>query len=466
MLRNFLGLVLLLTLMLGAAPASASPTTSVPAARHAEAVSRPVAVPFRDGRGLEVLAADNIGARQWRLTVRTDELAKPVRVTVLLPRGYKNSTRRYPVLHLLHGTSGGATDWLENGDVIRSTRDLRLVVVMPDGGYEGNGGSWWTNWVDQTTPLGKANWENFHIEQLVPWIDDNLRTIPGRHGRAIAGLSQGGFGAFSYAARHPDLFVSAASFSGAPDIARNPLAATAGSAVVGAIMTGLNGVQPFAAFGDPVLDSIIWKGHNPADLVTNLSATDLHLWTARGTPGELEEEPLPNPGSVAIETITHLSTRFFADAADAAKVPYQLTDYGNGTHTWPYWSQHLREYLPSLMAVFAERRAVPKKARYRSIDKVWTQWGWRVNNKRSTQHAWSALRGAHKGGFTLVAGNDAVVRTPKWFRPGQKFTVRYDGGTGPAKVTARKSGRVKVRVTPQTRPLQPNTPVRVVLTRR
>ena len=59
-------------------------------------------------------------------------------------------------------------------------------------------------------------WETFHIDQLIPWIDHNLRTVADRRGRAIAGLSQGGFCSMSYAARHPDLFGVALSFSGAP----------------------------------------------------------------------------------------------------------------------------------------------------------------------------------------------------------------------------------------------------------
>ncbi len=84
-------------------------------------------------------------------------------------------------------------------------------------------------------------WETFHIGQLVPWIDANLRTRRSRGGRAIAGLSQGGFCSMSYASRHPDLFGTALSYSGAPDIAESPEAAAGGAAVVGGIEVGLDG---------------------------------------------------------------------------------------------------------------------------------------------------------------------------------------------------------------------------------
>ncbi|WP_121258903.1 alpha/beta hydrolase [Nocardioides ferulae] len=463
MTRRLLALLLsfavALAVLVGVQPFTPAPAiASAPAGESATATG-----PFRDGRGLQVLSAERVGVRQWRLVLATAELARPAHVVVLLPRGYQRTSRRYPVLHLLHGTSGGADDWVEDGKVGAATRELPLIVVMPDGGYDDNGGSWWTDWVDQGTALGAANWETFHIGQLVPWVDDNLRTLPGRRGRAIAGLSQGGFGAFSYAARHPDLFVSAASFSGAPDIARNPLARTAGSAVVGAIMTGLNGVQPFAAFGDPVADAIIWQGHNPADLVDNLAHTDLRLWTARGTPGELDEE-LPDPGAVAVEAITHLSTRFFADAADAAGVRYRLTDYVDGTHTWPYWTRSLREYLPGLMRVLAEKRTRPGQVGYRSIERVWEQWGWRVRSLRDAEHEWSALRGADRRGFTLVAGSEAVVTTPRWYQPGARYQVAYRGGEGPARVRVLPSGRLRLRVAGVQQPMR-NSEVHVTLQR-
>jgi diacylglycerol O-acyltransferase / trehalose O-mycolyltransferase len=72
-----------------------------------------------------------------------------------------------------------------------------LITVMPDIALSDGGGGWCTNWPD-----GAQSWERFHIDQLIPWIDSNLRTIATRSARAIAGLSQGGFCSMSYAARH------------------------------------------------------------------------------------------------------------------------------------------------------------------------------------------------------------------------------------------------------------------------
>lgn len=401
--------------------------------------------PFRSGHGITVTSAERVSAREWRLVVSTAALQRPVRVDVLLPVGYDRTTRRYPTLYLFHGTSGGAHDWIELGNVAASTATLPAIVVMPDAGYDGNGGSWFTNWADQRTPLGRADWETFHVDQLVPWVDANVRTRPARGARAVAGLSQGGFGAFSYAARHPDLFVAAASFSGAPDIAAYPLTRSAGPIVVGAIMTGLNGVQPNAPFGDPVTDRLRWRGHNPASLVGNLRETDLRLWSGNGAPGSADDLEAV-PAGVAIEAITSLSTQHFARAADAAGVRYELTEYGAGVHSWDYWAQDLRDYLPHLRSVFAERRDRPARVDYRSVERTWRQWGWRVAIDRSAELAWSGLRDAGRRGFVLEGG-PARVTTPATYSPGRVYRVHYSGGAGPARVVADGRGRLRLFVT-------------------
>ena len=105
------------------------------------------------------------------------------------------------------------------GDAQQVIGNREMITVMPDIAINDGGGGWCTDW-----PNGAQSWETFHIDQLVPWVDSNLRTIPTRAGRAIAGLSQGGFCSMSYAARHPDLFSIALGYSGAPDIYYDPSA--------------------------------------------------------------------------------------------------------------------------------------------------------------------------------------------------------------------------------------------------
>jgi S-formylglutathione hydrolase FrmB len=104
---------------------------------------------------------------------------------------------------MFHGTSGGAADWTTMGDAAGTTAGRDLIVVMPDAGVNSDGGGWFTDWVNGGR-FGPPRWETYHVFHLIPWIDANLRTVASRAGRAISGLSQGGYGAMAYAARHPD----------------------------------------------------------------------------------------------------------------------------------------------------------------------------------------------------------------------------------------------------------------------
>src|SRR2546423_582018 len=154
---------------------------------------------FKDRPGLHGRAGAQLDPRLVEVTVTTTALPGPAHVRILLPSNYYSKpTQRFPVFYLLHGTSGGASDWTEKGSAERTTEGLPMVVVMPDIALNDDGGGWCTNWPD-----GEYSWETVHIQQLIPGVDANLHTIAPRKGPAIAGLSQGGFCSTSYAARHP-----------------------------------------------------------------------------------------------------------------------------------------------------------------------------------------------------------------------------------------------------------------------
>jgi S-formylglutathione hydrolase FrmB len=413
------------------------------------------AVSFGDADGLQVVSVQQLDDRLWQVSVESAALGRPVRVRILLPGDYTSTTTRYPVLYLFHGTSGGAPDWTTQGDAEATTAGRPLIVVMPDAGFNDDGGGWFTNWVNTTTKLGPSEWETFHVDQLIPWVDANLRTIATRAGRAIAGLSQGGFGAMSYAARHPDMFAVAASFSGAPEIDRDPVVVPFSTAIVEAIGVYLDGVPYGSIFGDCTRDEINWRGHDPATLLTNLRGMSLYMWTATGFPGPLDTGP--NLAASGIEAITHESTMLFHEHLNQAGIPNHYDDYVFGTHTFPYWARDLREFIGPLMNEFANPPSAPAKINYESIDATWTQWGWTVANHRATAQAFSSLINATAGGFSLRGLGSADVTTPALYAPGSVHAVTIAGrrtsvtadGTGALHVTVPlgRSGPVTTRVT-------------------
>jgi S-formylglutathione hydrolase FrmB len=304
-----------------------------------------------------VLTTQRTGDRVVSYTVSTPSLqmssTTPLSVHVVLPAGYdQNAHRRYPVLYALPGTSNKASVWLSNIHTVQLTAKLPIIVVIPDGTYNADGGGFYTDWVDRTTSRGVANWETFHTKELVPWIDARYRTIASRAGRAIVGISQGGFGSMSYAARNPGLYGAVASFSGAVDIYQGAKCQIGAAALIAGIMTGLNQVQPFAPFGNPVTDAANWKAHDPGSTVKNLAHTRIDLYTSEGVPGQSDIGDPAMPGTVGMEAILHQSNLCFKAAADHAGVGYHWHSYVVGTHAWVYGDRALRDYLPRLMAFF------------------------------------------------------------------------------------------------------------------
>jgi S-formylglutathione hydrolase FrmB len=409
-----------------AALAAAVPWLAAPAARGAPA------------GGAEVVASRQVDARLLELTVRTPALRAATRVRVLLPTGYDRSPRRrYPVLYLLHGAGDDYRGWTRSGQVERTTAGKPLVVVMPDGGL----GGWYTDWHNDGKG-GPPEWETYHVEQLVRLVDHRFRTVAARRGRAIAGLSMGGFGAFSYAARHPDLYAAAASFSGGVDLNQRLYGAPAGEVAVEATEIR-DGGHPGSAFGDFTTDNIRWRGHNPPDLAVNLRGLALGLYTGDGQPGG----PLGGGAPDIIELGAHDMSAHVHARLRALGIPHVWDDYGPGSHTWPYWARDLRRALPWMLRRFAHPAASPARVTYTSTERAYRVYGWRVALRRPNVE-FSTLRGAGRRGFTLTGSGLATVATPARYRPSGVYRVRVSGAGATTTRTrvADRAGRLRIGV--------------------
>ena len=120
---------------------------------------------------------------------------------VILPVDYEASpTTRYPVLYLLHGLTGHYTDWVAKTNVANYAAHLPLIIVMP----EGNNG-WYTD--SASVPTDK--YESYILQELIPDVQRRYHTIEDRSGRAIAGLSMGGYGAIKFGLKSPGMFIFA-----------------------------------------------------------------------------------------------------------------------------------------------------------------------------------------------------------------------------------------------------------------
>lgn len=169
-------------------------------------------------------------AAQSRLetfTLHSEILHADKSCTVYLPDGYdRDTTRRYPILYLLHGAAGCHTDWSVKGNMrqiadeaIASGAARPLVIVMPDASGEGEN---YTGRHMGYFDVPGWEYERFFFEEFRPGIEEHYRIEADKRHRAISGLSMGGGGTAVYALHHPELFGSACPMSGLLDVFPGP----------------------------------------------------------------------------------------------------------------------------------------------------------------------------------------------------------------------------------------------------
>ncbi|HET6811765.1 MAG TPA: alpha/beta hydrolase family protein [Acidimicrobiales bacterium] len=293
------------------------------------------------------------GCDQAQPTLRTITVPPPAgvhvvddRVDVLVPPGYCASGRHYPVLYLLHGAGDTYRSWSANTDLVSFERAhaFPLIIVMPDGGHNATAG-WYSDWLD-----GRYQYEAFDTGVLPRYVDSRYRTVRGDRG--IAGLSMGGFGALSFAARHPGMYRVAASFSGAVDM------------LYGAPASGVIFDQLHDAYGTPNEDvwgsqagnESVWAAHNPASLAAKLAGTALFLASGTGTPGGAQGDDPGNPGGYGLEHGVFQMNLSLVRALDRAGVPHTDDFYAGGYHGWPYWQADLHWALPQIASILGPSR--------------------------------------------------------------------------------------------------------------
>ena len=291
------------------------------------------AAPARDGA--RVVAVHRVADRQLDLTISSPALGRTAPVRLLTPDGWSpGGHRHWPTLWLLHGCCGDYTSWTAMTDVARIPALRHVLVVMPEAGVTGFYSNWWNHGAG-----GAPAWERFHLGEVRQIVE---RSYGAGRDRVVAGLSMGGFGALSYAGRHPGMFRAAASYSGVVD----PLYSPGGPDNVLEIARG-QGADPLALWGDPVAQRPIWAAHDPYWLAPALARMPVFLSSGDGTAG-----PYDQPGATsAYETLFDAEGHHLADRLTALGARHLVTDfYGPGTHSWPYWQRELHRSLPMLLA--------------------------------------------------------------------------------------------------------------------
>ena len=314
-------LLLLAALLLP--PAVTRAQANAPQANAPAAQARPEAEKKKDEKKKE-------GPRRYE-TVQFESrlVGAPLPYNVILPANYRRGSskhRRYPVLYLLHGLAGGAGDWVSTrAHLADHAARYDIIVVVPEGRN-----AWYTD--SATAPNEK--FESYFVEELIPDVERRFRAIPAREGRAVAGLSMGGYGSLKFALKHPELFAFAGSMSGA-------LAAASWLPD-----------EKLLEFVRPSIARVYGPAGEPDNETRR--ANDIFRLVRGLTPEQTRALPFLYL-DCGTEDFLIGTNRDFSALLIEKKVPHEYRELP-GAHTWPYWDQQVQEILR-----LAARRLAPAR---------------------------------------------------------------------------------------------------------
>jgi S-formylglutathione hydrolase FrmB len=240
-------------------------------------------------------------------------LGHPVQYCVILPPSYDSSKQSYPVLYFLHGLGSNSEILINSGgmDLINDLWSQKQIgeflIVTPDAGR-----SFYINSRD-----GKVRYEDFFIHEFIPYIEKRYRVLADREHRGVSGVSMGGYGAFRFAFRYPQLFGSMSAHSAAL-LATLPTVNS--SDYQGAVLNRILG----GAFGSPP-DAAYWKQNNPFTIVGNgARSAGLKIYFDCGT----EDDYGFDAGA-----------KSFHELLDSRHISNEFHLYPGG-HDWNYVAEH------------------------------------------------------------------------------------------------------------------------------
>ncbi len=263
-------------------------------------------------------------------------LRQLVHYCVQLPADYgapdaRRPPRRYPVLYLLHGLGQNEQTLFDTGgwtlieDLRRQHKIGDFLIVAPEGRR-----SFYINSAD-----GSVRYSDFFLQEFIPHIEHTYRVRTGRSGRAITGISMGGYGALRFAFAHPDLF-AAVSAQSAALITQTPKeldAAEKSGAPLGRLLG--------AAFGQPV--RVAHWNQNSVFALARANPPGLMRLAIYFNCGQSDDYGFED-GAAALHR-----------QLQAAGVKHEYHLYPGG-HSLTYFLSHMEEVMQFHSRVFAEQK--------------------------------------------------------------------------------------------------------------
>jgi S-formylglutathione hydrolase FrmB len=246
--------------------------------------------------------------------IQSKLMRQQVSYCVLLPPGYDSAkSEHYPVLYFLHGLGGDEQMLLDSGawNLVENLWEQHKIgeylIVAPAGDT-----SFYINSHD-----GRRRYEDFFVQEFMPFIEHRYRIRAVRASRGITGISMGGYGALHIAFRHPERFASVSAHSPAL-IEKLPAVNSAvfRQSPLSRILGGVFGSPPENAF---------WQQNSPLTLARTAHLEALHIYFDCGDQDDYGFEA----GAAALHKLL---------AARGIAHEYHLYP---GGHTWAYFAEHL-----------------------------------------------------------------------------------------------------------------------------
>lgn len=279
----------------------------------------------------KLVSTRHIAGELYQVDVYSPSMDKVITNELLLPGGLENTTLR-PSFYLLLGADGGRDgSWAERSNYEEFFAGKNVNVVAP----VGSGGSMIADWQRDDPMLGRSKWATYMSRELPHVIDTEFH---GSGRDAIAGVSMSGGAALNLAAKNPDRFVAAGSYSGCPSTL-----GYAGDFHVRASVAFRLG-SPDNLWGPSGTQA--WQDNSPAMHPELLRGTAVFVSAAHGTAGELDgadaagsSRVIPvNPGEIN----AFACSSYFVSQARAAGVDVDFYEMAEGYHTWGQFEHQMR----------------------------------------------------------------------------------------------------------------------------
>jgi len=245
-------------------------------------------------------------SRRW---YNSPSLGMDRRITIYTPAGYEKSKEKYPVLYLLHGMGGDEEAWINLGrtsqildNLIAQGKAKPMIVVMPNGNVvqEAAPGESSLGFYKPTMQLPNTMDGRYEetFKDIIAFAESNYNVITSKAGRAIAGLSMGGYHSLHISRYYPNTFDYIGLFSAA--------------------------IMPNDKVTSKVYENV------DATLQQQMKNGYRLYWIGIGK----------------TDFLYKYNTEY-RQKLDAMKIPYEFRE-SEGGHTWTNWRVYLSEFVPKL----------------------------------------------------------------------------------------------------------------------